>query len=169
MEQPQMAEKEVKNNPVAFGQFSDKKDKEAKPKRKMSLVKIIGLVIILLIIWFIAVQVLAAERYDMQVVVKEEENVMGVNPLGDSLDFGDLSKNLGATRYVTLKNSSYKDRYILVWKRGEISDMVKLNKNSFVLKAGEEIKLEFSLTVPPSAEARQYKGKVMIFRWPKLF
>jgi len=158
--------KEV-NNPVRPGQLSDKKSE--KPKKKISVIKIIGLVIVLVIIWFLAIQVMAAERYDMLVNVKEEEDVMGINPLDDSLDFGDLSRGLGATRYVSLQNDSGKDRYILVWKRGEIADMIKLNQTNFVLKTGEETKLEFTLKVPPSAEAKQYKGKVMIFRWPKLF
>ena len=143
--------------------------KEKQPRKKMSKGKIIGLVILVAIIWFIAIQIMAAETYKMTVQVKDEENIMGINPLGDSLDFGDLSRNLGATRYVALKNDSDKDRYILVWKRGEISDMVKLNKNNFTLEAGSEVKLEFSIQIPPSAEPKIYNGKATIFRWPKWF
>lgn len=142
---------------------------KSKPKKKMSKVKLVGLVIVLVIIWFIAIQVMAAETYDMVVNVKEEENIMGVNPLAENLDFGDLSRGLGSTRLVTLNNSSGGDRYILIWKRGEISDMVDLSENNFTLESGEEVKLEFTITIPPSAEARQYKGKATIFRWPKLF
>jgi len=145
-----------------------------KSRKKMSKGKIVGIVIVVLVIWFGAVQFMAAERYQMQVQVVEplegEKSLMGVNPTGESLDFGDLSHNLGATRYVTLKNVSNRDRYILIWKRGGISDMVKLNQNNFVLKTGEEVKLEFTISIPPSAEIdKYYKGKVMIFRWPKLF
>jgi len=140
-----------------------------KSRKKMSKVKLIGLIIVLVVIWFLAIQIMAAETYQMVVVVKEEENIMGVNPLAESLDFGDLSRNLGSTRIVTLNNSSGGGRYILVWKRGEIGDMVTLNKNNFVLKPGEEIKLEFTIQIPPSAEPRQYKGKATIFRWPKFW
>ena len=141
----------------------------AKPRKKMSKPKLIGLIVVLAIIWLIAIQVMAAQTWDMVVVVKEEENIMGVNPLAENLDFGDLSRNLGATRLVTLKNDSKSNRYILVWLRGEINDMVDLNKNNFVLKPGEEVKLEFTIQIPPSAEPRIYKGKATIFRWPKPF
>lgn len=137
--------------------------------KKMSKGKIIGLIIVLIIIWFLAVQFIVAERYDMQVQVKAEENVMGVNPLGDSLDFGDLSRDLGATRFVALNNNSDKDRYILVWKRGEIAQMIELNKNGFTLIPGQEEKLEFTIKIPPSAETRYYYGKAMVFKWPKFW
>jgi len=161
-----------KNNPVSPGQLSDKKEKTAKPKKR-KIGRIIGLIVILVAIWFISIQIMAAERYDMKVQVVEFEDgirpVMGINPTGESLDFGDLSHGIGSTRYVSLKNDSSKDRYILVWKRGEIADMVQLSKSAFVLKAGEEIQLEFSTHIPPSAEYRYYTGKVMIFKWPKLF
>lgn len=154
---------------VGSGTPAEKKQSSLKPKKKMSKVKLIGIIIVLVIIWFLAIQIMAAETYEMVVNVKDEENIMGVNPLAERLDFGDLSRELGSTRFVSLNNGSGGDRYILVWKRGEISDMVTLSKNNFVLEPGEEIKLEFTINIPPSAEARIYKGKATIFRWPKLF
>ncbi len=137
--------------------------------KKLSKGKIIGLVVLVVVIWFLGVQWFAAERYKMLVNVKAEDNIMGINPLAENLDFGDLSHNLGATRIVTLKNDSKSDRYILIWKQGEIADMVKTEKNSYVLKAGEELKIEFTIQIPPSAEPRGYQGKAIIFRWPKIF
>jgi len=141
----------------------------SKSKKKISKPKLIALIVVLVIIWFLAVQVFAAERWDMVVVVKAEENIMGINPLDESLDFGDLSRNLGQTRYVKLVNGSKSDRYVMVWKWGEISDMVEIEKNNFVLEPGEEYKIGFKIQIPPSAETKQYKGKVMVFRLPKWF
>lgn len=168
MEQTQNERKESAGNGTPVSSKVSK-EKTEKPKKKISTGKLIGLIIVLVVIWFIAIQIMAAETYNMVVVVKEEENIMGVNPLAESLDFGDLSRNLGATRIVTLKNDSGGERYVLIWMRGEISDMVDLNKNSFTLEPGEEFKLEFTIQIPPSAEPRQYKGKATIFRWPKPF
>jgi hypothetical protein len=148
---------------------SETQQESGEKKKKLSKAKIILIIIALVIIWFIAVQLIAAEKYDMVVNIKEEENIMGINPLADKLDFGDLSRNLGSSRIVTLKNDSGSDRYILIWMRGEISDMVELNKNNFTLKSGEEVKLEFRVQVPPSAEVKIYEGKASIFKWPKLF
>ena len=131
----------------------------------MSIIKKISIIIGVIILIVVISQIVLAAKYKMLVNVVEGENIMGINPLAESLDFGDLSRNLGANRLVTLKNDSNGDRYILVWKRGEISDMVDLNKNNFTLESGEEVKLEFTIQIPPSAEARQYKGKATIFRW----
>ena len=142
---------------------------DIRPKKKMSKGKIVGWVIVLIIIWLVAIQIMAAERYDMQVQVKEEENILGINPTEVSLDFGDLSRNVGATRFVAMKNESDTDRYIMVWKMGEISGMVDLNQNNFTLESGEEFRLEFNIQIPPSAEPRLYTGKTIIFKWPKFF
>jgi len=139
----------------------------SKPKKKLSKLNIVILAIVIIIIWFIGVQIMAAETYDMVVNVKAEENIMGINPLDIALDFGDLSRGLGATRYVALKNASEKDRNIIVWMRGEIKGMVDLDKSNFTLVPNEETKLEFKLQVPPSAEPKQYKGKATVFMWPK--
>ncbi|MBU1164352.1 hypothetical protein KKA15_02190 [Patescibacteria group bacterium] len=144
----------------------------SKSKKKLTKGNIILIAIILIVVWFIGIQLMAGESYSMlvQVVPEEDgESQMGINPLTENLDFGDLSENVGASRYLSLKNESNKDRFILVWKRGEISDMVDLNKNGFTLVPGSEEKLEFHILIPPSAEMRYYYGKARIFMWPKLW
>lgn len=160
-----MDEQNIQETP----QETKKEETSQQARGKMSKAKAIIILAAVVIVWFLAVQIMAAERYSMQINVKAEENVMGVNPLTESLDFGDLSRNLGATRIVTIKNNSQSDKYILVWLRGEIASLVKVNKNNFTLKPGEEVKLEFALQVPPSAQVKLYKGTAMIFRWPKIF
>ena len=146
----------------------EKEPKENK-KKKIGKVKIILIIIAVVIAWLIAVQIMAAEKYDMLVIVKEEEGIMGVNPLTESLDFGDLSRNLGSTRYITMKNSSGKDRFVQIFTYGDIASMIKTPEKKFVLLADEEKKLAFDINIPPSAEIKQYQGKVLIFRWPKVF
>jgi len=135
-----------------------------KSKIKKILI-VIGVVLALLIV----IQIVNAAKYKMLVNVVEGENVMGVNPLAESLDFGDLSRNNGMTRYVTMKSSGGISTYVIVWKFGEISDLVKVSKSSFTLKPGEEVKLAFEIQIPPSAEVRKYSGSTWIFRLPKLF
>ena len=133
-------------------------------KIKLTLI-VIGAIIALLVV----VQIVNAAKYKMVVNVVEGENIMGVNPLADKLDFGDLSRNNGMTRYVTMKSAGGISTYVIVWKMGEISDLVKTNKSSFVLKPGEEVKLTFEINIPPSAEVKKYSGSVWIFRLPKVF
>jgi len=135
----------------------------------MSKPKLVLTIIVVIIISLLLVQVINAAKYKMVINVVEGENIMGVNPLADKLDFGDLSRNNGMTRYVTLKSGGGVSTYIMVWKFGEISDLVKVNKNYFTLEPGEEVKLAFEINIPPSAEVQKYSGRVWIFRLPQLF
>jgi hypothetical protein len=135
----------------------------------MSKIKKILLIIVLVILLIVIIQIVNAAKYKMVVNVVESENVMGINPLADKLDFGDLSKNNGMTRYVTLKSRGNTPTYIMIWKFGEIADLVKLNKNYFTLNPGEEVKLAFETSIPPSAEFRKYSGWTIIFRLPKFW
>jgi len=131
-----------------------------------SIFKKVLIVIGLLILVVIVVQVINASKYKMVVNVVDGENIMGVNPLTESLDFGDLSRNNGMTRYITMKSGGGMSTFVIVWKFGNISDLVKLSKNFFKLSSGEEVKLAFEISIPPSAETKQYKGGVWIFRLP---
>ena len=131
-----------------------------------SIFKKVLIVIGLLILIVIVVQVINASKYKMVINVVDGENIMGVNPLTESLDFGDLSRNNGMTRYITMKSGGGMSTFVIVWKFGNISDLVKLSKNFFKLSSGEEVKLAFEISIPPSAETKQYKGGVWIFRLP---
>ena len=126
---------------------------------------VIGIIIALLVV----VQIVNAAKYKMVVNVVEGENIMGINPLADKLDFGDLSRDNGMTRYVTMKSAGGIPTYVAVWKFGEIADLVELNKNYFTLGPGEEVKLAFEINIPPSAPIKKYSGWTMIFRLPKIF
>ena len=135
----------------------------------MNIIKKILIIIGVIIVVVLAVQVINAAKYKMVVNVVEGENIMGINPLADKLDFGDLSRNNGMTRYVTLKSSGGIPVYIAVFRIGEIADLVKLDKNFFTLNPGEEVKLAFEIKIPPSAQTKKYSGWTIIFRLPKVF
>jgi hypothetical protein len=137
--------------------------------KNMFKIKKILIIIGVILVALVAIQIINATKYKIVVNVVEGENIMGINPLADKLDFGDLSRNNGMTRYVTLKSGGNLSTYIVVWKFGEISHLVKLNKNFFTLEPGEEVKLAFEINIPPSAEIKKYSGGVWIFRLPKFW
>ena len=139
-----------------------------KPKR-FSVWKIIILAIIAIVVLFLAVQVINAAKYKMVVNVVEGENIMGINPTAEKLDFGDLSRNNGMTRYITISNNGSFRIYVIVWKMGNISDLINVSRNFFVLGSGQEEKLGFEINIPPSAQTKKYSGRVWIFRLPKPF
>jgi len=127
------------------------------------------LIIIAIIVVVALIPVINAEKYKMVVNVVEGENVMGVNPLADKLDFGDLSRNNGMTRYVNLQIGGKIPVYFVVWKYGGLAELVRVEKNYFTLQPGDELKLGFAVNIPPSAPIKKYSGGVWIFRFPKVF
>ena len=135
----------------------------------MSLIKKILLIILAIIALVLVVQFVNAGKYRMIVNVVAGDNVVGINPLADNLDFGDLSRNNGMTRYVSMKNNGKMEIRVMAIKFGEISDLVRLDKNNFILKPGEEVKLAFEIKIPPSAQTKKYTGWAIVFRIPKVF
>jgi len=125
--------------------------------------------LVVLILFMVAIQIAVADKYSAQVLVIAGEKKIGVNPTAEKLDFGDLSADTTATRYITL-NADGLETYILVWKFGGIAELIKLNKNNFTIRQGETEKLEFSLYMPPSAPvSMKYTGYVWIFKIPKVW
>lgn len=142
----------------------------AKPKKKMTLKRKIILIVVLVVVWLAGIQVMAAERYGAVVNVIEGTDKVGVNPQPDRLDFGDLSRDTAASRFVTLKNTGGRPKQIWVVKTGGIAELMKSNKSDwFTLAPNEEVRLEFTVRIPVSAPIQKYDGTVTIFKWPKLF
>ena len=130
----------------------------------LKVIKIILIAIIIIILWFLAIQFVTAEKYKAVVNVVKAEGTMGVNPSTESLDFGDLSRGASATRYLNLNNQGKNKISIRIWVLGEIKNLIKVDKNKFILAPGESTRVNFKLTVPVSAQAREYQGKVYIFK-----
>lgn len=173
MEQPEQERKE--NAGLGTPVQSNQPAQDATPnvagksKKKMSKGKAIAILVILVILWIGAIQIFAADRYEAQVNVIEGSKKVGINPTTENLDFGDLSRETSLTRYISLNNEGKSDKYVIIWKMGEVAEMMRGTKGNFVLKAGQEEKLEFEVYVPPSAETKQYTGRVWIFKYPKWF
>jgi cell division protein FtsL len=159
--------KEADNMPP--GDINSAPTKPDDAKKKMSLGKKIMWIVIAVLVFVIAVQILVADKYQAQVIVIEGEKKVGVNPTTEKLDFGDLSADTSATRYVTL-NAGGVGTYVYVFQFGSIAELVKLSENSFTMQKGDEKKLEFTLYMPPSAPVgEKYTGRVWIFKIPKMW
>ena len=134
-----------------------------------TVLKMIALFIVFIVVWFAVVQYIAADKYEAVVKVVEEGGKIGVNPMTERLDYGDLPKGNASTRFVTIENSGKMGIYVAIVKYGGIAELIKINRNNFVLNPGEEEKLELLLEMPISANKEEYKGKVLIFKLPKVF
>lgn len=111
---------------------------------------------------------LDANKYPAMVRVVEGEGKIGVNPTDKVLDFGDLSRGTSAVRRVELSNNTPLKMYVVVWKTGEISDLVEIDRNFFTLAPKETVKINFTAYMPASAQIDHiYKGRVYIFKIPR--
>lgn len=159
------ANDEQKAEPVSEG-LSKIQKKKMTPKK---FLKMTVLFIVFLVAWFAIVQYMAADRYEAVVKVMEEGGKIGVNPMTERLDYGDLPKGNASTRFITIENGGNMDIYVAIVKYGGIAELIKINKNNFILSPGEKERLELPLEMPISANKEEYKGKVVVFKLPKLF
>ncbi len=128
--------------------------------------KILGVVllVVFLLVFYIT---LDANKFKATVHVVEGESVIGLNPTTERLDFGDLSRGTSAVRRVEVKNDIPLSTYVVMFKTGEISDLIDISKNFFRLKPREETKIEYSVYMPASAETDKiYDGRVYLFKIP---
>ena len=134
--------------------------------KKISKKVFLGLIIIALL--FAVVEFAAAGKYKAIVKISQEENHLGLNPTAGKLDFGDLSRGVGASRYLSMKNNGSIPVYVKVLKFGGISDLIKVSNDSFILSPGSKTEIDFHLTVLPSVNQEEYSGWVFVFRIPKV-
>mgnify|MGYP001571902816 CR=1 FL=1 len=135
--------------------------------------KVIGIILIVCFL-FVFYVVLDANKYRMQVLVIEGEGKVGVNPTTELLDFGDMSRGTTAVRTVTINNGTISPMYVMIWKMGGLSELVDVSDkatgeaaSAFKLKPNTEVKVDFSASMPASAEiGKEYSGRVFIFKVP---
>lgn len=133
----------------------------------MSTGRIIGLMLVVAVVLTVVVELVAADKY-RAVVNVTEGGEMGINPLDDALDFGDIPRGAGQTRFVTLANDGDRSAYIVVWTLGGISELITVDRERFVLEGQQTEQVAFKLRVPPSTPVRVFSGAVLIFRLPHI-
>jgi len=130
----------------------------------MPKIKIVLLVAVCALAFFVLSQIAMADKYQAVVNIKEGKHVMGINPTSEILDFGDLSKGAEALRKITLENNGSNKISVKILIFGEISGMIKTDKKNFFIESGKKKEINFGLTAPSSSEAKEYKGSVWIFK-----
>lgn len=128
--------------------------------------KVIG-IILLVIFLFVFYVVLDANKYRAMANVIPGQSQVGINPLADALDFGDLSRGTSAVRRVDINNGIGMPMYIIIWSTGDIADLMSISKNFFVLGGQSSDTIDFTTYIPASAEiGKDYTGRVYLFKIP---
>ena len=133
--------------------------------RKRYLILIALGVLLVLVVTFLFQSVTV---YSSQVIVAEPGAPLGINPLADRIDFGDIPVGQEVTKTLILENVGGVDNHIIIFIWGGIGDLVKVDPKSFTLKGGERMDVKFRLNMPESAPVdKKYGGRVLVFRLPK--
>ena len=132
-------------------------------KRYLALIAL-GIVLVLVGTFFYQ----AVTVYATQVVVAGPGAALGINPLQDRIDFGDVPVGQEVTKTLILQNAGGVDNHITIFVMGGIGDLVKAEPKSFTIKGGERMEVQFRLAVPESAPvAKKFSGRVFVLRLPK--
>jgi len=143
------------------------RDKMREFWRKLSRVEKTTLAVLIILFLAVFYVTLDANKYRATVHVIEGEGRVGVNPTTELLDFGDLSPGTSAVRRVDIQNGTFMPMYIAVMRSGNISELMKLDKNYFIVPPKSGAKIEFTVYMPASAPIDEtMNGKVILFKIP---
>lgn len=106
--------------------------------------------------------------YNSQAIAKEAGSSIGINPLGDRIDFGDIPQGETVSKTLIMENEGAVPNNVMVFIIGNIGDLVEVNPSSLTLEPGERVEVKFRLTMPASAPPeKKFTGKVFVLRLPK--
>ena len=109
----------------------------------------------------------ATTVYPSQVISKAAGEAIGLNPLDDRVDFGDVSQGAAVAKTLVFNNEGTVPNMVRIIVMGSVGDLVDVSDNSFTLEPGEEKKVRFQLLMPPSAPVEKtYSGRVIVVRLP---
>ena len=133
---------------------------------KRRYVALIAAVVVLAIV--IAFLVPAVSIWPVQAEVRAKGEALASTPVTDRIDFGAVPQGATTTRTISLSNAGKVPNNVRVFIFGSVSDMVKIEPESFTLERGEKRDVSFQLTVPDSAPpGKKLTGRVVMVHLPK--
>ena len=89
-------------------------------------------------------------------------NVFGFNIDTDKIYFGDIPPGTSSSRKVIVSNDDFEKSIVRIKTFGDLKDWVIVSEKNFILEKGEYKLIEVSVYPPPSAEYKEYEGKLLI-------
>lgn len=121
-----------------------------------------------ILIWFGIGQYRAAEKYEAFVNVVEAGKTAQAGSETDRIDYGSLPQGESSVRFMTIENKGKRDAYVKIVPAGSLRKMLKAEPGAFALKPGESRKVELILETKDNSKVREYEGKILIFKIPKI-
>ncbi len=104
-------------------------------------------------------RIVQVETYPMQVRITDEDKI-GMNADPDGFYFGGLRRGMGAGREFWIQQVE-EDVMISIIKKGEMAKWVG-HPNEFIVRKGEEKKIELTISIPQDAPLGNYTGEVIV-------
>ena len=105
--------------------------------------------------------------YSSQVIVVPSGAPIGINPLDDRVDFGDVPQGSSVGKTLNFENEGSLPNRVIVMVVGSIGDLVKVEPSSFTLNQGDKQDVSLQLVMPESAEVeKKFSGRVVVLRFP---
>lgn len=103
-------------------------------------------------------------NHKTEVSITEQQNASNIflGMTADNLEFGIIPLGSISKRFLDLTNTDEKDYGILLMVTGNISPMVKFDKNDFVLHKNENVKITVSLNSSLAPNLGNYTGEISI-------
>ena len=103
-------------------------------------------------------------KYETKVSIIEQQNTseLHLGITADNLEFGVMPPGSVSKRFLNLANDDEIDYKILLIVKGNISSMVKFDKNDFILHKGEYAKVTVSLDSSIALTTGNYTGEVSV-------
>jgi hypothetical protein len=137
--------------------------------KRNNIFKLIVISIIIFISWTIILQYVTAEKYRAVVKISEENSHSNSYSNINQLDYGILQKGNSSTRFISVANEGKHDVYFKVLKTGNISKIMKIDQEDFVLHSNESRELNLYVEIPKETNESIYSGTVIILKLPKIF
>ena len=133
------------------------------PRRRYLVLAALGFVLLLAGLFLYQ----STTVYSSRVIVKPAGDPIGINPLDDRVDFGDVPQGAAISKTLVFNNEGTVPNQVRIIVMGGIADLVKVEVKTFTLQPGEEKSVKFELVMPPSATPEdQFSGRVIVVRFP---
>ncbi len=133
------------------------------PRRRYLVLIAIGILLVL----FGTFALQSTTIYSSQVIVVEAGDPIGINPLEDRVDFGEVPRGSAISKTISFENTGTVPNRIMVFIIGGIGDLVTVEPGSFTLNEGEKMDVKLGVVMPESAEVgKKFSGRVVVVRIP---
>ena len=135
-----------------------------RPRLTRVRLAVLSVAVVLVALWA-AVAVTSTSIYSAKVVVVLPGEPVGLPP-PSQMDFGELPTGIASEKKIVFENNGRVPTAVMILEWGGIGDLMGISDAFFVIDPGDMKEITFRVEPPPSADTKEYSGKVIVVRVP---